>query len=219
MDDRTVNDSLAVALGDVANLVDLAENKFLEGLTRFSRGPLPPISNPPHETPGQKFKVRGRVRFDVVGPDEETGKQVTKQSAPWVDNILTTYGLASMASAVGSSAAVTASFWIQAVYIGTSATAPTSTDTSLGASTASLTIGNASFVKTNTGAQTVEYQCTFASSNTSGAYTINEIGLYCNSTGNETQNHIAAHATLATAAIKGASDVLQASYQIIWTTA
>jgi hypothetical protein len=124
-----------------------------------------------------------------------------------------------MASAVGSSAAVTASFWVQAIYIGTSATAPTSSDSSLGASTASLTIGNASFTKTNTGAMTVEYQATFASSNTTGAYTINEVGLYCNSTGNQTQNNMAAHATLATNVVKGASDVVQVSYQIIWVTA
>ncbi len=66
---------------------------------------------------------------------------------------------------------------------------------------------------------TVEYQATFASSNTSGSYTINEVGIYCNSTGNETQNHLAAHATLATNVVKGASDVIQLSYDIIFTTA
>lgn len=153
---------------------------LLNGLTRMPKAPTA-VVNPKIDEPGQKFKIRGRVRFNVYDPDGNL-----KQELPWQDNILTTYGLASMASAVGSSAAVTASAWIQAVYIGTSATAPTSTDTSLGASTASLTIGNASFTKTNTGAMTVEWQMTFASSNTSGSYTIAEIGLYCNSTGNET---------------------------------
>lgn len=197
--------------------------KFLEGLTRQPRQ-LIPVVNPPGrdkqnpDTQHSPITVQNRVRARVVGPNEH-GELVTKQETPWTDNILTTYGLASMASAVGSSAAVTASFWVQAIYIGTSATAPTSSDSSLGASTASVTMGNASFTKTNTGNMTVEYQATFASSNTAGAYTINEVGLYCNSTGNETQNHLAAHATLATNVVKGASDVVQISYQIIWTTA
>lgn len=198
---------------------------FLNGITRAPKG-LIPVTNPrkwdnadkiASETPELRLRVRGRARFTVIGPDER-GDLVTKQETPWMDNILTTYGLASLASAIGSSAAVTASNWIQAIYIGTSATAPTSTDTSLGASTASLTIGNASFTKTNTGAMTVEYQATFASSNTSGSYTINEIGLYANSTGTELQNHICAHATLATNVVKGASDVVQCSYDIIFTT-
>lgn len=195
---------------------------FLEGLTRAPKRDIPVVNPGSLYEPGKEkhscLRVQNRVRMRVVGPDER-GEIVTKQETPWYDNVLTTYGLASLASAVGSSAAVTASAWIQAIYIGTSATAPASTDTSLGASTASLTIGNASFTKTNTGAQTVEYQATYASSNTSGAYTINEVGLYCNSTGNETQNHLAAHATLATNVVKGASDVLNLSYQVILTTA
>lgn len=193
-------------------------SKFLRGLTRAPHDHYPLVNPPDGGKRKATMSIEGRARFAVVGPDE-SGRQVTKQQTPWYDNILTTYGLASLASAVGSSAAVTASAWIQAVYIGTSSTAPTSNDTSLGASTASITIGNASFTKTNTGARTVEYQCTFASDNTTGSYTINEIGLYCNSTGNETQNHLAAHATLATNVVKGASDVLQASYQLIFTTA
>ncbi len=195
--------------------------KLLGGLTRLPREQVP-IRNPGDRSNPDKvhacIHIQNRVRLRVVGPDE-SGNIITKQETPWYDNILTTYGLASMASAVGSSAAVTASAWIQAIYIGTSATGPTSSDSSLGASTASITMGNASFTKTNTGNMTVEYQATFASSNTAGAYTINEVGLYCNSTGNETQNHLAAHATLATNVVKGASDVVQISYQIIWTTA
>ncbi len=80
-------------------------------------------------------------------------------------------------------------------------------------------MGNASFARSALGAQTVEYQATFASTNTTGSYTIGEVGIYCNSTGNETQNHIAAHATLATIVVKGASDVVQLSYDIVFTTA
>lgn len=213
-------------INSIEDIKSVEKFGFLEGLTRLPTRQIP-ITNPNFEvtastiSEGNKHSpitIQNRVRARIVGPDE-FGNIVTKVETPWADNILTTYGLASMASAVGSSAAVTASFWVQAIYIGTSATGPTSTDTSLGASTASLTMGNASFTKTNTGNMTVEYQATFASSNTAGAYTINEVGLYCNSTGNETQNHLAAHATLATAIIKGLSDVAQFSYQIIWTTA
>lgn len=192
---------------------------FLEGITRLQRRDIPIVN--PHSDDKHKsnFKIQGRVKLNVVGPDEN-GEIITKQQTPWMDNILTTYGLASLASAVGSTAAVTASNWIQAIYIGTSATGPTSTDTKLGASTASVTMGNASFTRSNlAGGMTTEYQATFASSNTTGSYTVNEVGLYCNSTGNETQNNIAAHATLATQVVKGASDVIQLSYDIIFTTA
>jgi hypothetical protein len=197
-------------------------SSYLSGITRPATVNKP-ITNPPIEkgksdTPGANLNIQGRLRLEVIGPDE-TGEIVTKQTTPWIDNILTTYGLASLASAVGSSAAVTASNWIEAMYIGTSTTAPTSTDTSLGASTASLTVGSASLTKTNTGAQTVEWQATFASNNAAGAYVIGEVGLYCNSTGNETQNKMAAHATLSTQVSKGASDVTQISYDITFTTA
>lgn len=186
---------------------------LLDGLTRPCQ-PMP-VKNPGRYQPGT---VQNRVRLRVVGPNER-GEIVTKETTPWYANILTTYGLASMASAIGSSAAVTASAWVQAIYCGTSATAPASTDSSLGGSTASITIGNNSFTKTNAGNMTVEYQCTFASSNTSGAYTIRELGLYCNSTGNQTQNNMAAHCTLGTTVAKGASDVIQCSFQVIFTTA
>ena len=191
-------------------------SKLLRGLTSPATEWVPP-SNPPGAPAHLPFGVKGRVRVRVVGPNDK-GEIVTKHEGPWVDNILTTYGLASLASAVGSSAAVTASNWIQAAYLGTSNTAPTSTDTTLGASTASLTMGNASFTKTNTGAMTIEYRETWASNNPAGTATINEVGLYCNSTGAESQNNMAAHATLSPSVSKGASDVIQVSHQIIFTT-
>ncbi len=195
---------------------------FLEGLTHAPRSHSDSVNPTARaakaDSSGGGFKVKGRTRFRVIGPDDD-GNLVTRSQTPWIDNILTTYGLASLASAVGSSIAVTASNWIQAIYIGTSTTAAVSTDSKLGASTASLTMGNASFTRSALGAMTVEYQATFASSNTAGSYTIGEVGLYCNSTGNETQNNLAAHAILGTIVAKGASDVVQASYDIVFTTA
>jgi len=50
------------------------------------------------------------------------------------------------------------------------------------ASTGSVTIGNASFTKSNLGARTVEYQATFGSGNPAGTAVINEVGIYLNST-------------------------------------
>lgn len=190
----------------------------LDGLTRISHKNTPIINPVLPDAPCSGLKIKGKAKFQVVGPDELTGEIVTKQETPWMDNILTSFGLASLASAVGSSAAVTASNWVLAMAIGTSATAPTSSDTALNASTASvaLTLGAGTGTHTNLAAQTVEYQATFASTNTSGSYTINEVGLFCQSSSITTQ--MAAHATLATAVIKGASDVVNVSYDIIFTT-
>ncbi len=181
----------------------------LDGLTRPAR--FGAVKNPPPHSP---VRIQNRIRLRVLGPD---GK--VKHETPWRDNILTTFGLASLASAVGSSAAVTASSWIQAIAIGTGVTAAASTDVSLANSTASITIGNASFTKTNTGNRTVEYQATFASNNPAGAAVINEVALFCQSTA-ALSTHAAARSVLGTASVnKLASDVIQLSYQVVWTTA
>ncbi len=102
--------------------------------------------------------------------------------------------------------------------IGTGVTAAASTDTALANSTGSVTMGNASFTKTNTGNRSVEYQATFASNNPAGAATITECGLYLNSTAD---SQCAARLVLtgASSVNKGASDVINVSYQLIFTTA
>lgn len=183
---------------------------FLDGITRAGYKGDP--TNPPPHSP---FRIQNRIKIAVRGPDG-----VVKQETPWLDNIMTTFGLASLASRVGTASGAnvnTTTEFVSAMKIGTGTTAATSTDTSLVASTGSVTIGNASFTKTNLGNRTVEYQATFASNNPAGAAVINEVGLYLNSTA---ESQLAARTVLGTASVnKGASDTINVSYDTIYTTA
>lgn len=182
---------------------------ILRGVTRPGDCPL---INPDQHSP---VGFKSRARLAVRGPDGEI-----KQMTPWVENILTTFGLASLASRVGTVSganANTTTELVSAIKIGTSTTAATSNDTALNASTGSVTIGNLSFTKSNLAARTVEYQATFASNNPAGTYTANEIGLYLNSTAD---SQLFNHIVLGTASVnKLASDVINASVDIVFTTA
>lgn len=181
---------------------------ILNGVTR--PGPPAALKNPtPHGSGG----LRQRARLAVVGPD---GK--VKHVTPWVENIACTFGLASLASMVGSGAGVNASTLISAMKIGTGTTAAASTDASLVASTGSVVITAASLTKTNLGNRTVEFQATFASNNPAGAASIQEVGMFCNSTAD---SQCAARTVLtgAQSVNKGASDAINVSYQLVWTTA
>lgn len=181
---------------------------ILRGITR--PGSYSSQRNPvPHSPAG----VQNRMRLNVVGPD---GK--VKQDTGWLyGNILNTFGLASLASMVGSGAGVNASTLVSTMALGTGTAAETSTDAGLVAGTASVYITQASLTKTNLGNRTVEYQATFASNNPAGAATINEVGLFCNSTAN---SQLLARKTLGTNSVnKGASDTIQVSYDTIYTTA
>lgn len=183
--------------------------KILAGITRPSRQ-LAPLSNP-HGAPGFMNRFRARV----VGPDGEV-----KKETDWIYNIMNTYGLASLASRVGTASGANSNSTelVSAMKIGTGTTAATSTDAALVASTASVTMGNASLTKTNLGNRTVEYQCTFASNNPAGAASITEVGLYCNSTA-DSQLFARAVLTGANSVNKGNSDTIQCSYDVILTTA
>ncbi len=183
---------------------------FLDGLTRGGyKGP------PENPKPHAPLRIQNRIKLAVVGPDG-----VVKQETPWLHNIMTTFGLASLASRVGTASGAnvnTTTEFVSAMKIGTGTTAATSSDTSLVASTGSVTIGNASFTKTNLGNRTVEYQATFGSSNPAGSATITEVGLYLNSTA---ESQLAARTVLGTASVnKGASDTIQVSYDTVYTTA
>lgn len=183
-------------------------HSILDGITRLGRrrGPSNPI---PHSPVG----MQSRLRLQVVGPD---GK-VKKDTGFIFGNVLNTFGLASLASMVGSGAGVNASTLVSAMKIGTGTTAETSTDAALAASTASVVITQASLTKTNLGNRTVEYQASYASNNPAGACVINEVGLYCNSTAD---SQLLARKTLGTASVnKGASDTINCSYDVIFTTA
>lgn len=195
---------------------------ILAGITKPHRpGFEPKAENPkiPGNLPHSGFHMKNRVRLEVVGPDEKTGEIVTKHRTPWSYNIMNTFGLDSLAAMIGSGAAKTASSWISACRIGTGTTAATSTDTSLVASTGSVVITAASMTNTYLTARTLEYKLTFASNNPAGAASIQEIALYCDSTA--TANNLAARSVLtgASSVNKGASDVIQASYDVLFTTA
>jgi hypothetical protein len=185
----------------------MSDNSILYGLTRPGRHDL---QNPePHASGG----IANRARMAVQGPD---GK--IKHLTDWIENVANTFGLASLASMVGSGAAVTASTLVSMMKIGTGTTAATSTDASLVASTGSVVITAASLTKTNLGNRTVEYQATFASNNPAGAATITEVGLFCNSTA-DSQLLARLVLTGAQSVNKGASDQILVSYDTIYTTA
>lgn len=188
----------------------MARSNFLEGITRAGKG-----THPTNPVPHAPFRIQNRIKLAVVGPDG-----VVKQETPWLHNIMTTFGLASLASRVGTVSganANTTTEFVSAMKIGTGTTAATSNDTSLVASTGSVTIGNASLTKSNLGNRTVEWQGTFASNNPAGAAVISEVGLYLNSTA---ESQLAARTVLGTASVnKGASDTINVSYDTIFTTA
>lgn len=183
---------------------------FLAGITRG--GAVKPPENP---VPHSPYKIQNRIKLQVVKPDG-----TIRSETPWLYNIMTTFGLASLASRVGTASGAnvnTTTEFVSAMKIGTGTTAATSSDTSLVASTGSVTIGNASMTKTNLGNRTVEYQATFASNNPAGAAVINEVGVYLNSTA---ESQIAARTVLGTASVnKLASDTINCSYDLIFTTA
>lgn len=182
---------------------------FLDGLTRPGKSPAE-FTNPVPHSPGG---VQNRLRLQVIGPD---GK--VKQTVERYGNIANTFGLASLASMVGSGAGVNASTLVSVMKIGTGSTAATSTDAALVASTGSVVITAASLTKTNLGNRTVEYQATFASNNPAGAAQIQEVGLYCNSTA-DSQLLARIVLTGAQSVNKGASDSINVSYDTIYTTA
>jgi hypothetical protein len=199
-----------------AALFSVAERRrILGGITRPWRGIAPPVHNP---LPHSGFEMRNRVRMQVVGPNAD-GKITTKQTTPWCYNIMNTFGLDSLAAMIGSGAVRTASSWISACRIGTGTTAATSTDAALVNSTASVVITAASMTNTYLTARTLEYRATFASNNPAGAASIQEVALYCDSTA--TTGNLAARSVLtgASSVNKGASDVINLSYDIIFTTA
>lgn len=182
---------------------------ILAGITRPGGAPF---RNPNPHSPAA---VHNRVRVRVVKPDG-----TIRSETPWLHNIMTTFGLASLASRVGTASGAnvnTTTEFVSAMKIGTGNTAATSSDTSLVASTGSVTIGNASFTKTNLGNRTVEMQATFASNNPAGAAVINEVALFLNSTAD---SQAAARTVLGTASVnKLSSDTIQVSYDLVFTTA
>jgi hypothetical protein len=118
------------------NLVGLhlVDNRFYGDAANEEQNAPVPEPNP-HAGPG----FQNRFRMQVRGPNDEL-----KHDSGWLYNIMNTYGLASLASRMGTvsgtNTTVTTEL-VSAMKIGTGTTAATSTDASLVASTGSVTIG------------------------------------------------------------------------------
>lgn len=182
---------------------------ILRGITRKGHSEF---SNPRHSPVG----VFNRARLMVVGPDEVTGQQVTKQVGDWAYNVMNTYGLSKLVSFMGAGT-VTVSDWIGGLRIGTDNTAASSNDSRLLASTGSIDLTDAADV-TEAGARTLRCVGTFASDNPAGAATIREIGIYASS--NVTTGLVnRIDLTGAQSVNKGASDSIQVSVDVVFTTA
>lgn len=180
----------------------------LRGITRPGHSEF---SNPRHSPIG----IYNRARLQVVGPNER-GEIVTKQTGEWAYNVMATYGLSKLVSFMGAGT-VTVTDWIGGLRIGTDNTAAASTDTRLLASTGSIDLTDAGDV-TEAGARTLRCVGTFASDNPAGAAQIREIGIYASS--NVTTGLVnRIDLTGAQSVNKGASDAINVSVDIVFTTA
>lgn len=188
----------------------------LAGICLPNRSPTPFQThddiNPRKHSP---LAIQNRVRIQVVGPDEH-GRQVTKEDKVVSDNIMATYGLSRIVALLAGGA-MDCSSWIGGMRIGTDNTGAVSTDNSLGASTGSVDLTDAADV-TEAGARTLRCVATFASDNPAGAAQIREIGIFASS--NVTTGLVARKdLTGAQSVNKGASDSIQVSYDVVFTTA
>lgn len=180
--------------------------KILAGITRkvFGR----PIENPADHCP---LPLQNRLKIQVVGPDG-----VIKQTVEHVGNLMATSGLTRLAALIATGTAACSDF-VSAMGIGTSTTAVNSTHDALQASTAIVHMSQASLDGTAVGNMTARYVATFASNNPAGAATINEVGLFWT---NAASANMIARSVLGTDSInKGASDVINISYDLVAKTA
>lgn len=155
------------------------------------------------------FRAKNRIKIRVVGPDG-----VVKQEIDHVENIMNTYGLNYLCERVATGGE--ASSWVQRMGIGTDSTAANSTQASLLASTASVVIGGGSMVASDAGNMSLNFQATFASNNPAGTAAIHEVGLFQGT--NLTGSMVARSVLGASSVNKGASDTIQITHQIVFTT-
>jgi hypothetical protein len=155
------------------------------------------------------FRAKNRIKIRLVGPDG-----VIKQEFDHVENIMATYGLNWLCERIVTGGE--ASSWVQRMGIGTSTTAAASDQASLIASTASVHISDASMDASDAGNMSCNFQATFAANNPAGAAAIHEVGLFG---GTALSGSMIARSVLGTASInKGASDSIQITHQVVFTT-
>lgn len=187
----------------------------LDGITRAARGRVRQSFEDINPRKHSPLGIQNRMRLQVVGPDEH-GNQITKHDKVIEGNIMATYGLSRLASLLAGGS-MNCSDWIGGMRIGTDNTAAASSDSRLLASTGSVDLTDASDI-TEAGARTLRCVATFASDNPAGAAQIREIGLYASS--NVTTGIVARKdLTGAESVNKGASDSINVSYDVLFTTA
>lgn len=174
-------------------------SSILNGITRPGRTP---VMNPHPHSP---MTLQNRVLIDVVGPDG-----VVKQHVEHNGNLMVTYGLNRLIEMLASDTDG-ASAWVSAGAIGTSTTAVGYSDNALGASTQIVHLSQASMAASDAGAQTLQYNMTFASDG--NASQIHEIGLFAT---NAATAAGVARSVLGTDSVnRGTADEIRASYQIV----
>lgn len=182
-------------------------NAVLDGLTRRGHSPC---SNPGGAAPHSPVCIQNKIHFDVVGPNE-SGDIVTKQRVRNVENIMATYGLAS-AGKMLSTSTKSGSQWAQTMAIGTGTTVASSTHSGLINSTQLC----GTFSRSDQGNMTMRFLGSFDS--TGGAMSVQEIGIFASNVGNDSM--ICRSVLTGTQSVnRGASDVIQVSYDVILTTA
>lgn len=176
----------------------------LNGITRPGESP---VVNPGEHSP---CPVYNRVMLDVVGPDGNVKDHVEHEG-----NIMLTYGLNDLAERIATGGE--ASNWVSAMAVGTGTTAAASTQNALVASTGIVHLSQASMVGSDAGARTLQFNATFASDNPSGSAEIHEIGIF--GTNAATAAGVARSVLGTDSVNKGASDTINATYQVIFSTA
>lgn len=182
---------------------------MLQGITRRSLAHTPPTNPGSRLAPHRPLLMQNRIRVQVLGPDGEV-----KADREHVGNIMATYGLNRLCELCATGG--DASNWVAKAAIGTHTVAESSTHDTLGSSVGSVAMTGASLVASDAGNRSLNYQMTFASDNPAGAATINEIGLFVSS--NQTTGMIARTMLGTDNVNKGASDSINATYQIVFTT-
>ena len=145
-----------------------------------------------------KMNFRGEVWLELRGPDG-----AVKQFVHVPSNAICSVGEAAIAAHIHSGT-VAGSTLFGYLGIGTSTTAPATSDTALGGETGTRVAGT----KSSSG-RVLTMTCNFASDNPAGAATLNEVGIFHATTAGS----ILAHATCA-AVSKAASDNTSMTYQV-----
>jgi len=185
------------------------QENILLGLTRKTLNPKPP------RNPGDTSPVAGRNRViaDLRGSD---GK--VKQHIDHWGNILVTNGLSRLAALVATGGEFSDQ-WVNAMQLGVGAGSEVSTQTELFSSTALVHLSQASFNISDEGPRTTRWLATFSGSESQplGAAVIREVGIFYTTTFSTT---MIARSELGTDSInQGASDVIEMTYDCVFTTA